>query len=569
MRYRLNFLLLCGFLISSNGWAGVGPVVMSTPAENTLSSGILVLGQIQAFIEPGGNGQIVSFHTEMDLDRNTTGKIYSHAISANNQVAEPSLIASIPNAVPSYFVNYIASADNGNAILYFILQYEDEQSYKVEEGWSVYYDAASGWRTPVKIATFDGVNDLKLYFDSTGVAYATRQEQSNSYTLYQYQSDNSWSVLLTDVNAESFAIGGNDRLYRVHESDTDETEQMTYLSFINDEHNGWETPILISQINTGTTVVGVRPLVSSNGDIFALNAKLEDPPNMVFKLNMRKYDVSASEWIVENDELHFDVPGVGSMPFTFHPFFLNNNAGNVDIMVPLMFNIDEQYSIWKTARYNETNKWQAAEELHNKIDEKGNRLGALLSALGNNFITDNNGHAVTVMCRENCDEKFAKFYNTTTGWSDELVLPGLGVNDGDSCSPKDAAELGSHPQVAVNPNGDIIIANGLTTAVPGIFTRKMHLTSTTGDILTATSDTSCKSLSSAPPSESSGNTGGVGNTDNTGGAGADTSGGIINNDDSSSSASMSYGFLFLLLLLKNFRLFSSIRRLYYKTTSDR
>ena len=559
MRYRLNFLLLCGFIIFSNAWAGIGPVSVSTPFENTLSSGILVLGQIQAFIEPGGNGQIVSFHTEVDLDRNTIGKLYSHAISANNQVAEPTLIATIPNALPSYFVNYIASADNGNAILYFIVKYEDEQSYKVEEGWSVYYDAVSGWRTPTKIDTFNGVNDLKIYFDSNGVAYTTRQEQSSSYTLYQYLPDNSWSALLTDVNAESFAIGGNNRLYRVHESDTDELDKMTYLSFINEDHTGWETPILISEANTGTTVVGVRPLVSSNGDIFALNAKLEDPPNLVFKLNMRKYDASTSEWIVVNDELTFDVPGVGLMPFAFKPFFLNNKTDNVDIMVPLMFNIDNQYSIWKTARYNEINKWQPAEELHNKIGEKGNRLGALLSALGNGFITDNNGHAVTVMCRENCDEKFAKFYNTTTGWSDELALPGLGINKNDNCNPNDAVELGTHPQVAVNPNGDVIIANGFTTAIPGTLTRKMHIASTTGDIITATSNINCKPLSSTP-SESSGNTGDTGNTDN-GGIAGDNSGPIINGG-SNSSASMSYGFLLLLLILKNFRLLTSVRRFY-------
>jgi len=53
MRYRLNLLLFCGFMIFSNAWAGIGPVTVSTPSENTLSSGILVLGQIQALTYAG------------------------------------------------------------------------------------------------------------------------------------------------------------------------------------------------------------------------------------------------------------------------------------------------------------------------------------------------------------------------------------------------------------------------------------------------------------------------------------------------------------------------------------
>ena len=112
------------------------------------------------------------------------------------------------------------------------------------------------------------------------------------------------------------------------------------------------------------------------------------------------------------------------------------------------------------------------------------------------------------MCRNNCKEKFAKIYDLNNGWSDELPLPGLSPDAGNDCSLANVKTTFDIPQLAVNTSGDLIVANELATKISGSFSTNHHIASSTGDILSATSDNNC----STNPSSSSAGTNAGGNS---------------------------------------------------------
>lgn len=544
MKLQYLFAILFISILNSVAWAGFGPVKFTEVPYNSDSqtSTIALFDAPHVFIEPDGSGQAIWFRNEIKLDQTVKGKIYSHRISANNDVQEAVLLAEVDNAVTTISFNDVNNSPNGNAILFY-LEFLDKNDTSDYNAWTLYYDADSGWHPPSKITSIDNAIEIQLFLDSEGTAYAIHRIKNDVFTIYQYQSDKTWKNLASEVEADSVTVGANDRLYRIHDGDTEDTKNDKYISFFNLEDNSWDTPIIISQDKDNERIFGLlRPLVSSDGDIFVFYYKLDLLSSSAFMI-MRHYDSSEQSWLVDGDALHFEITETQNTPLALMPFFTNSNAGQVEIMNSVIFNADKQYNIWKTIRYTEKGGWQTTEELFSKAEESGSRTGATLSMLGNFIETDGNGNAVVLMCRNNCKDKFAKIFNPANGWSDELSLPGLGPDTGNTCSLEKSEGAMLSPRMAINQNGEFIATSGLNVKRGGLFNIGYFIATTTGDIKSASSDTSCSTRLTNPaaPNDS-------GNGSNTGNDSIDDGG-----SDSSSGAIGHFGLFVLLLTAYCFR----------------
>lgn len=536
---KIFFIIL---FFASNAWAGFGPTqVVKIPTENNLSLLSTATVTPRVVIEPSGDGQLVWARNETLADGNTTSRFYAQAISSGNALQAPVVLEERVAATASFLVLDFVTNVTGNAVLVYAILPATNPETDDWEVWTLNYDITAGWQSPAKLGIVNHTFDLQLYMTGDGSTYATVKEQRDQYLLYQYQSDASWKLLQNNVYAQQFGAGANGSFYRLYKGETDDTEQWQYLSFYNPATADWNTPLIVNKTILGDALsFSNNLLVGREGDIFAMGYKL-DFLTREARLIMRKYEVESSMWEVDADEIVFSYNEGDNTPLVGRSVFINENNDTAEIMSVVVFNDKAgDYNTWKTVHYSEQNGWQTTRVLRDAKDATENRKGIAVTPLGNDIYTDGNGHALFTMCRNDCDDIYAKMFDLTNGWSDELPLPGLSADNGNGCTVAGGMLAYLSPRVAVNASGQLIAASGLSSLISGSFGAEHHIATATGDILSATSDTSCAQTTGNADSQNtlpSAN----GETDSSDDSQADT--------DSSSSGAVSWLWLMVFALI--------------------
>ncbi|MDH5547427.1 MAG: hypothetical protein OEZ43_17730 [Gammaproteobacteria bacterium] len=464
--------------------AGLGPV-KNTAIETNLGfvlGALAPLASHHVIIDPTGNGQVIWPRVSINESSKAQYGLFSQAIDATNSLGDPVLI--VENITSPY--TRIRQSDSGNAVLYYVAETDEA----IGEAWAVAYIANDGWRVPVKIPVtggFDGISSIGgiAVFVAGETFYLAVRSSNKNFSVFRYQSDNTWQSVFKDIAAENIGLGNN-KLFRFDE---------TTLTFFNIDSAQWESAIeLPDQCPFEMIYVGV------GGDIFCFIPTYTDfPASLEMRLVPYKYESDTGMWSTDEAGATFTFFTTYYLMAGYRPFFVDssNDASRI-VLFSATVNDAGNTNVY-TVEYDERNGWKTPQLFQTDVEDIQyvNALNAFLYSEVE-FRGSANERFVVLGCAEDCKEYFARIYSSADGWSDRLPLPGLGVNRAGDCGVSDEARPVLTPaRLAVNAGGDIIIANRTLVVnentASNLPTTDVYLSTVTGDINSAISDTSCLS----------------------------------------------------------------------------